>query len=225
MATVSIIICTVNRAATLQRTLETLDRVLPENGPRVEVVVVDNGSTDETPLPVVNFASQRAHVRYVNEPRQGKSLALNSGAKAATGEILVWLDDDILPQAGWFEGLIQPVLDDKYDMVVGRVSLSPHLLRDWMTPNLRQRMGEMPWADGGTFPLGGNLAVTRRFYDKTEGHDPNLGPGGFGLGTHEDTLFGLQLIELGARHGYAEKAWVIHEFEESRLRRKYWLNS
>jgi glycosyltransferase involved in cell wall biosynthesis len=225
MRAISIIICTRNRAAILARTLDAVIGVLPPNQPGIEIIVVDNGSTDNTPEIVAKFAASRPGVKYVHEAKRGKSSALNRGARESTGDILVWLDDDVIPKAGWLEGLVQPILEDKADFVVGRIDLAPHLLRDWMTPELRQRYGEIPGAKGDTFPVGGNTALTRAFYAKSEGHDPELGPGSGGLANGEDILFSRQMVALGARLGYAEDGAVEHHFEPSRLTRKAWLET
>jgi GT2 family glycosyltransferase len=225
MKTISIIICTRNRAASLQRTLEVLAGVLPKDGFAIEIIVIDNGSTDDTPGVVSRFALSHPGVKYVHEPKASKALALNRGGKESTGEILVWLDDDVHPQPGWLEGLVKPILEDKADFVVGRIKLAPHLLRDWMTPELRQRYGEIPGAKGDTFPVGGNTAIRREFYAKCGGHDAHLGPGGGGLGGGEDTLFSRQMVAAGARLGYAPEGAVEHHFEASRLTRKEWLKT
>jgi glycosyltransferase involved in cell wall biosynthesis len=225
MVKIAIIICTRNRAAKLQTTLDTLDRVLPQDRAGIEVIVVDNASTDDTAEVVGRFAAAHPEFKYVCEPRPGKSMALNRGARESTGEIMVWLDDDIRPKAGWLEGLVRPILEDNADFVVGRIMLAPHLVRDWMTPELRQRYGEIPGMNGDTFPVGGNTAIRRELYAKTSGHDPELGPGNAVLSGGEDTLFARQMLALGVRFGYAEEAVVEHHFEPSRLTRREWLKT
>jgi hypothetical protein len=57
--------------------------------------------------------------------------------------------------------------------------------------------------------------------ERVPAFDPELGPGGLGLG--EDTLFGWQLVEAGFKIGYAPKAAGVHQLDVSRLRRTYWL--
>src|SRR5262249_61928679 len=67
-----------------------------------EVVVVDNGSPDD-PLEVFRTMAMRApgRLRYVSEPRLGKSRALNAGLKAARGAVVALTDDDVSPADDW----------------------------------------------------------------------------------------------------------------------------
>jgi glycosyltransferase involved in cell wall biosynthesis len=104
---ISVVICSRNRAASLQETLTCLasaDRA----GLRVEVVVVNNGSADATPE-VVHAFGDRLPVRHVFEPRQGiygKSHALNRALdEGRLGNIIAVLDDDMSPHPDWFQGV------------------------------------------------------------------------------------------------------------------------
>ena len=91
----SIIICTRNRADELVNCLPELARQA-KHFSDVEVVIVDNGSTDDTKA-VVNQAS--AHhgfiFRYETEPTAGLSRARNRGCAVALGEVLAYVDDDV----------------------------------------------------------------------------------------------------------------------------------
>ena len=87
---VSVVIPTYNRAATLPAAIES---ALAQSYGSVEVVVVDDGSTDDTPAVLERFAGRIAAVRQDN---RGASGARNTGVRAARGEILVFLDSDDL---------------------------------------------------------------------------------------------------------------------------------
>src|SRR5260370_30940580 len=96
----SIIIASYNRAESLLTFVEELARQVVLEGVSWETVVVDNNSTDGTKsviAPLVETSPQ--HYKYVRESRQGKSIALNTGLRAATGEILVFTDDDCIPDS------------------------------------------------------------------------------------------------------------------------------
>jgi glycosyltransferase involved in cell wall biosynthesis len=224
MNLISIIICTHNRADILREALAALEQVLPKDDPSLEVIVVDNGSTDATPQVIDDFGAKRPGVLHLYEPRPNKALALNAAGQAAKGTILVWIDDDVFPQPNWLENLVKPIVDDQADAVVGRITLAPNLLRDWLTPKLRQRMAEIPPPDfGDPFLVGANMAVRRSFYDRTGGFDPRLGPGKGALGFQDDSMLGLLLTVLKARIGFADQAGVVHHFDPSRLQRLSWL--
>src|SRR5438045_4488786 len=96
----SIVIATYNRAPVLRDTLASLARLTP-NVPW-EVIVVDNNSTDETPV-VVRAAAQTFPVplRYAFERQQGRSAALNCGFDLAGGQIIVTTDDDVRVPPDW----------------------------------------------------------------------------------------------------------------------------
>src|SRR5258708_22303392 len=98
----SIIIASYNRAESLLTFLQELSRQVVLEGVSWETVVVDNNSTDGTKsaiAPLVETSPQ--HYKYVRECRQGKSIALNTGLRAATGEILVFTDNDCIPDSKW----------------------------------------------------------------------------------------------------------------------------
>ncbi|MFN3336151.1 MAG: glycosyltransferase family 2 protein, partial [Thermomicrobium sp.] len=92
---VSIVIPARNEAATIERAL---DSVLAQAWPleRLEVIVVDNGSSDRTAAVVRQFAQRHRElpVRLVYEPRLGVSRARNRGARYARGRVLLFLDAD-----------------------------------------------------------------------------------------------------------------------------------
>lgn len=99
----SVVIPTYNRGALLSRTLETLVRQsLPASA--VEVVVSDDGSSDETFETVRSFES-RLRIRYVHQPDQGFRVAAarNNGARVARAPILVFLDTGVLAGPGFAE--------------------------------------------------------------------------------------------------------------------------
>ncbi|MFM2339803.1 MAG: hypothetical protein RLZZ360_439 [Candidatus Parcubacteria bacterium] len=96
---VSVVIATYNRASTLLRSVES---VLTQTWSDLEVIIVDDGSTDETHRVVagINSSDKRVHV-IVLKKNAGATVARNKGLDAATGDfIMVWDSDDVLyPQA------------------------------------------------------------------------------------------------------------------------------
>jgi len=102
--TVSVLIPTYNRASVL---LSTLESVLQQTLPVHEVVLVDDGSTDQTQGRVREFLEQqpnfRDRVRYLYQENAGKSAALNRGIALASGEWIAFLDSDDL----WMEGKLE----------------------------------------------------------------------------------------------------------------------
>lgn len=219
---VSIIIITRNRADHLQKTLESIARlkVLPTLA--TELVVVDNASTDETANVIRSCTLPNMILKYVHEPKPGKSNAINTGMAAARGDIFLWTDDDMRLPEEWIAMMCDPILTDKADGVSGKIRLAPHLERDWMTRTHYDRLADtrfMP-EDFGTM-IGANMAFSRRVLEKVPAFDPELGPGA--LGFEDDTLFSLQMRAAGFRIVALPSAIVEHHIEPLRLRRKAWL--
>ncbi len=101
---VSAIIPTFNRSASLRRTLESLAVV---RGDELEILVVDNGSTDDTRAAFDETAARhpaRAW-RYLAEPMPGLLSGRHAGAHAARGEICAFLDDDVRVAPTWLEAI------------------------------------------------------------------------------------------------------------------------
>jgi GT2 family glycosyltransferase len=104
MVRVSIIIPVLNLAAV---TRQCLDRLLDEApvGGRPELIVVDDGSRDETPRLLAAYGERIRVVTHATN--QGYATACNDGAAIATGDDLVFLNNDTIPSAGWLDALVQ----------------------------------------------------------------------------------------------------------------------
>ncbi len=85
---VTVVIPTYNQADYLA---EAIDSVLDQDYPRLELVVVDDGSTDDTPAIISGYGDRIVAVR---QPNQGTAPALNRGIQSATGELICWLSSD-----------------------------------------------------------------------------------------------------------------------------------
>lgn len=91
---VSVIIPTYNRSWCLS---EAIDSVLSQTFQDMELIVVDDGSTDETPALLSQYGG---HLRVLDHPNQGVSTARNKGIQAAQGNLIALLDSDDLWQPG-----------------------------------------------------------------------------------------------------------------------------
>ncbi|WP_195210349.1 glycosyltransferase [Actinomarinicola tropica] len=107
---VSVVIPTFNRSEHLP---ETLDSILIQDHPALEVVVVDDGSTDATPDVLARYAAVHPEVvRAVRQDNAGQSAAVNHGLSVASGELLTLVSDDDPLLPGAVSRLVQPFLDD-----------------------------------------------------------------------------------------------------------------
>ncbi|MGA7867880.1 MAG: glycosyltransferase, partial [Stellaceae bacterium] len=96
---ITIAICTFNRAEALSQTLESLMVMSVPNDISWEVLIVNNNSTDHTDDVISEYVG-RLPVRRELEPQAGKSNALNRAIDVAKGDYIVWIDDDVLVDAG-----------------------------------------------------------------------------------------------------------------------------
>jgi glucosyl-dolichyl phosphate glucuronosyltransferase len=219
----SVIICTRNHCASLKDTLAELDRVQIPVGIAVELIVADNGSTDGTREIACGTRSAWPVAKYVFEPVAGQTTARNTGMAAASGEVIVFTDDDVRPDVGWLCELLPPILDGRFDAMGGSVRLAPNLMRSWMLPFHRKMLASTEGLEAKRPEemVGANMAFSRRVLEKVPCFDTELGPGR--LGFCDDSLFSFQLRQAGFRIGFAPKASMEHHFDASRLTRQSFL--
>ncbi|MGA3007762.1 MAG: glycosyltransferase family 2 protein, partial [Opitutaceae bacterium] len=214
---VSIIICTRNRADSLRPTLESVGRATVPPGWNVERLVIDNGSTDSTEATVASMARPNLPIRYIREPRKGKGYAYNTGMGAARGRVFLFTDDDVRVPVDWIEGMSRPILEGAADAVQGGIRPAPHLERPWLTGMLRVWLAavEDPNDPPEGLLVGANMAFDRAVLDVVAGFDPRLGPGAAGF--YEETVFGWALRRAGKRIFYQPAVSVEHHFDPDRL--------
>ncbi|MGI8820429.1 MAG: glycosyltransferase [Chthoniobacterales bacterium] len=109
---VSVIVCSYNGANTLSTCLESLGAI---DYPHYEVVLVDDGSTDDTS----QIAARFPQVRYIRQENHGLSHARNTGATAARGEVFAYTDSDCMADKDWLYYLIGTLLSGNYAGVGG----------------------------------------------------------------------------------------------------------
>jgi O-antigen biosynthesis protein len=109
---VSIIVCSYNGGSTLASCLDSLGKL---NYPDYEVILVDDGSTDDTSY----IAAQFPWVRYIHQSNQGLSHARNTGAGAAKGDVFAYTDSDCMVDPDWLYYLIGTLVSGDYAGVGG----------------------------------------------------------------------------------------------------------
>lgn len=218
----SIIICTRNRAPMLEETLRAFQNVKVPPEWRVEMIVVDNGSTDHT-ADVVRFANHPSmDIRHVFEPRPGKSRAQNAAMALAVGEVLLFTDDDVEPAENWVESMARPLLEHRCEAVAGRILLAENLRRPWFTHLHEMWLAEVREPeDQSPILIGASMGIHRSVFEKISNFDEELGPGATGFG--EETLVWMQMKEAGLRIHPITDTHVVHQPEATRLLRASWL--
>jgi len=109
---VSVIVCSYNGGRTLAACLDSLGKL---NYPDYEVILVDDGSTDDT----AHIAAQYPWVRYVHQSNHGLSHARNTGASVAKGDVFAYTDSDCMADTDWLYYLISTLVSGDYAGVGG----------------------------------------------------------------------------------------------------------
>jgi glycosyltransferase involved in cell wall biosynthesis len=219
---ISLIVCTRDRVESLRRTIEAFARLRIPEGRTVEFLVIDNGSTDGTSAFLRGASCASMDLRTDNEPRAGLSRARNKALSIARGRVLVWTDDDVVPDPFWLERLTAPILRGEADAAAGAVLIpADHRERLRGTP-LEKNAGYVAATDDirWTAPqrmVGANMAFAATVLEKVPRFDEYLGAGPTSTGFHEETLFAWQMIDTGHRLVGVPDAAVTHEFDVSRL--------
>ncbi|HXJ06008.1 MAG TPA: glycosyltransferase family A protein [Candidatus Acidoferrum sp.] len=175
----SLIIASYNRAESLLKFLQELARQVVPDCVEWEVLIVDNNSTDGTKTAVAPFIqSMPNRYKYLFESRQGKSIALNTGVRSAAGEILVFTDDDCLPDPNWLATIAREFASDlSLSVLGGRVELfdrqdRPITIRSFPERTLIDSRDQL-----FLFLIGANMSIRRRALEAVGQFDPFLGPG------------------------------------------------
>ncbi|MEP6820902.1 MAG: glycosyltransferase [Chthoniobacterales bacterium] len=114
---VSVIVCSYNGAKTLEACLDSLGQI---DYPAYEVILVDDGSTDNT----AEIAARFPQIRYLHQTNHGLSHARNTGAAAARGEVFAYTDSDCMADRDWLRYLIGTLRSGDY-AGVGGPNISP----------------------------------------------------------------------------------------------------
>ncbi|GAA4402933.1 hypothetical protein GCM10023187_18530 [Nibrella viscosa] len=115
---ISVVVCTYNGAATIR---DCMNGLLELDYPDFEVIVVSDGSTDQTPGIVGLYP-----FRLICTPNRGLSNARNTGLEAATGDIVAYIDDDAYPDPHWLHYLAYSYLNTKHAGMGGPNLLPEH---------------------------------------------------------------------------------------------------
>jgi glucosyl-dolichyl phosphate glucuronosyltransferase len=228
---ISVILCTFNRSQTLAKALASVAvQVLPDSV-AWEVLVVDNNSRDQTREVVEDFCRQYPRFRYQFEPKPGKSNALNSGIQQARGNILAFMDDDVIVEPTWLENLTAAMREGDWAGAGGRIlpqwSCAPP---KWLPRSNQHDLAPLVAFDLGLDagpllepPFGTNMAFRREMFDKYGLFRTDLGPRPGSEIRSEDTEFGSRLLAAGERLRYEPSALVYHAVPPNRLRKEYFL--
>ena len=232
--TISVVIATYNRARLLRTTLDHLRTQAYQAGD--EVIVVDNGSTDDTASVIAQHAAEfPVPLRTLRVTANGKGHSLNAAIAIVNGAILALTDDDVVVAADWIETIRDIFSDPAVALVGGRVD--PNWEQEpprWMNVSGDAGYGLMgsPLALqhygcaqplGARTAVGANLAVRRAVVDAVGGFAVELAPQRGTLLRAEDHEFCRRVRTSGYRCDYRPELQVRHWVPAARMRLDYLL--
>lgn len=207
---ISIVIPSHNRQDLLERVLDAL-AAQDEGTPAFEVVIVLDGCRDGSPE-MLAARSDPFAVRSLRLPGVGPSMARNAGVAETRADLLVFIDDDVIPTSGLVAAHAAAHAKLPGAVVIGPYPPEPiasgqrfrQVSRDWWEEHfndLAKPGARITYQD----LLTGNLSMTRALWDAVGGLDPQFSR------AREDWELGYRLMEHGAHFVYAPEALGWHQ--------------
>ena len=234
MPTLTVAFCTFKRA---DRLVKLVAALRAQSCPiPFEILAVNNNSPDNT-LEVLAHLQRQPGVplRVVTETAPGIVPARNRALNETLDrDILVFIDDDELPQPGLLEAAYDAIANEGADCVGGRIEIdfSPHGRPAWLDDEVAGFLGRLDhgnvpiWIVDDTTPIwSGNTAYAMQFFREhlSVRFDQRFNRAGEGIGGGEDAMMLRALLAQGARIRYRPDMAVWHSVDKWKLRRSYFL--
>jgi glycosyltransferase involved in cell wall biosynthesis len=226
----TVLFATKNRASILKSALESYCHlVTPASG--WKLVVVDNGSTDET-ADVLSGYSGRLPLSSIIEHRPGKNHALNAGLELLEGDLTVLTDDDVFPHSDWLIEM-RKVADAQlaYSVfggeVIPRWEIPPLDWIRWVELGPAFGMNDTSQDEGPVSEswlpniIGPNMAVRSSIFHMGVRFDPSIGPRGTSYPMGSETELILRLHRQGHKAWHAKGAVVEHLIRKEQLNKDW----
>jgi glucosyl-dolichyl phosphate glucuronosyltransferase len=233
----TIAICTWNRAALLDQTLASFESLVIPAHVTWEIVIVDNNCTDNTADIIAKYKS-KLPVIGLKETKQGQSHARNCATDAANGEIIIWTDDDVLPEPNWIVNYVA-AFERHPDAAFFGGRIEPWYEEPpprWIEEHRRQFEGmlvirdigptERPFHPGSPpdllaeTPFGANMAI-RTVWQRRFQYDPNLGKVKNSNVTADETDLFRRIREAGGIGIWVPDAAIRHFVMKQRMTTTY----
>ncbi len=225
----SIIVCTYQRAESLRETLAALRKLEIPKDWSAEFIVVDNNSSDHTKLVVQESQADWPALRYEFELSQGLSHARNHGISCARGAIILFTDDDVLPEPDWLEHTVEGMSRHQADACGGYIApiweIPPPA---WLTERFygflavrTDREDDYLIENPSQAPFGANMAFRREVFDKVGLFDTSRGRKGKVLASGEDGEMFERILAAGLKAVFLGRSRVHHKVEAFRTRKAY----
>lgn len=229
MYRISVIVPTYRRFALLTNTLKTLcNQAVNDN---YEIIIVDNyGSKKLSKYIEFLKKSTCLAIRYIFEHRTGLHFARHTGLKTAQGNIVAFVDDDVLCPVGWLAAMLEPYKDPQVACVGGKIKAKwDSAPPNWIASFFGGWFSILDLGDStlelkqGEYVYGCNMSLRRDILFKSGGFNPD----GYGnpnlIWFRGDGECGLidKIQALGFKVIYEPRAWLYHYIPESRMTEEY----
>ena len=229
--TLSIIICSYNRASYISDALTSL-YVQSSGLDNFEVIIVDNNSTDNTKEVYAQWrqTNTNGQFTFISETKQGASFARNTGAAIAKGEWVCFMDDDAVATPNYVENILKHIHHQPEVVGFGGRIIPKYIPSEpkWMSYYVSSLVGNFDYAstacafENGKYPLESNMILKKSVYIQIGGFNVNL-PGVVGtlrIGGEGKELF-YKIIALGHTIYYDPSICVHHVVEVKKLTSEY----
>ena len=231
----SVIIPTRNRAIILKKALSSITRqTLAQK--EFELIIIDNGSTDNTKEIVDSFSGKIDNLVYIYDDSPGLHVGRHMGLIASNSDILVYGDDDIETFPTWLESVLETFEDDDVVLVGGKnlpnfESTPPDWIsKMWEKEEGRKILGYLSILDFGDekkeinpgFVFGCNFSIRKKILLEAEGFHPDGMPQELiryrGDG---ESYVSRYILKKGYKTIYNPKASVYHLVSNERITKEY----
>lgn len=234
---ISVIMCTYNRANILRDSLASFLQVTIPPECTVELMIVNNNSTDDTARVAEEFRSKAPQlVRCVDAPTPGLSFARNVGIRATRADLIAFVDDDVYFDGQWLTQLLLLFREHPEAMCAGgrSIPLFEAGTPSWLSPRLLKIYGSTDSGDAvkrmqfPEHPFGLNMAFRKEVFATVGGFDTRLGRKKSSLLSNEETELFHRINQAGLPVFYTPHALLHHRIPAERtekrwvLRRYYW---
>lgn len=185
-------------------------------GVNYEIIVVNDGSVDRTAA-----VATQLNVRVLSQPHQGPAVARNTGAAAAQGEILLFIDADCTATPEWLQEMVLPFNEREVAGVKGAYrTLQRSIAARFAQIEFEERYRRLQQRPCIDFVDTYSAGFRREAFEAAGGFDP-----GFPVANHEDVDLSYRLDHLGYQLRFNPKAIVYHSHPDTigkYLRVKFW---
>ena len=225
---ISIVLSTFNGSRTLETTLESMCRLSPPKTD-LEIIIVNNGSTDHS-REILERYLNRLPLKILDQPLRGKNRALNMAIDHVRGDLIVFTDDDVVPDEHWLDELYDCAETQPNASIFGGV-IEPH----WEQPPPKWIFQSAPL--GITFALtdpqlqagtifpgliwGPNMMIRRQIFDAGHRFNEKVGPNSGQYIMGSETEFNIRVASFGYKCWFCPTAKVGHIIRDFQMQKSW----